>query len=82
MVLLNLNDKNNEDNYHNERMLAYTNPTDYDDDYKGLEHLFFDKESLINTLKSCGMKRIEFFYHAVADYGNAKFRFNISCVKS
>jgi len=81
LVLLDLNDKNYEDDYHNGRKLAYTNPADYYDNYKGLEHLFFDKENLINTLKLCGMKRIEFFHHAVADYGNAKFRFNIICVK-
>jgi len=81
LVLLDLNDKQYEDNYHNERMLAYTNPDDYYENYKGLEHLFFDKAKLVNTLELCGMDHIEFFLHAVADYGNAKFRFNVSCTK-
>ena len=81
-MLLDLSDKNHEDNYHNERMLAYTSPDDYYDIYKGLEHLFFDKASLIIKLKACGMTSIECFDHAVIDYGNANFRFNISCVKT
>jgi hypothetical protein len=82
LVLLDLNDKNHEDNYHSERMLAYTSSDDYYDTYKGLEHLFFDKASLVSKLKACGMTSIECFDHAVIDYGNAKFRFNISCVKT
>ena len=82
LVLLDLNDKNNEDNYHRERMQAYTSPDDYYDNYKGLEHLFFDKGNLVSKLKACGMTSIEYFDHAVTDYGNAKFRFNIICVKA
>jgi len=82
LVLLDLNDKNNEDNYHNERMLAYKNPNDYYENYRGLEHLFLDKGNLVSKLKACGMRSIEFFDHAIPHYGNAKFRFNISCIKA
>ena len=82
LVLLDINDKKKEGDYHNERMLAYRNPTEYYDTYKGLTHLFFDKAYLREILNKCGMKDIEIFPHAVADYGNSKFRFNIICTKT
>lgn len=63
-------------------MSAYTNLGDYFDNCKGLEYLVFDKRNLVSKLKACGITRIEFFEHAVTDYGNAKFRFNISSVKT
>tara|TARA_B100001989_G_C24498843_1_gene443686 strand:+ start:273 stop:983 length:711 start_codon:yes stop_codon:yes gene_type:complete len=81
LVLLDINDKKKEDDYHNERMLAYRNPAEYYKTYEGLSHLFFDKVHLRELLKKCGMKEIEMFPHAVADYGNSKFRFNIICTK-
>lgn len=62
-------------------MLAYRNPAEYYDTYEGLSHLFFDQVRLREILKKCGMKGIEMFPHAVADYGNSKFRFNIICTK-
>ena len=82
LVLLDINDKEKESIYHNERMLAYRNPTEYYEAYKGLSHLFFEKASLIEILKKCGMNQIEIFPHATADYGNSKFRFNIICTKN
>ncbi len=82
LVLLDINDKEKEDSYHNERMLAYRNPTEYYETYEGLSHLFFNKLNLIEILKKCGMNRIEIFPHAIADYGNSKFRFNIICIKT
>lgn len=81
LVLLDINDKEKENDYHNERMLAYRNPSEYYKTYEGLSHLFFDKVRLRKILKKCGMKEIEMFPHAVADYGNSKFRFNIICTK-
>ena len=82
LLLLDLNDQNSEDNYHRERMRVYSRPENYYENYRGLEHLFFDKGNLVAKLKACGMTSIEFFDHAVAEYGNAKFRFNISCIKA
>lgn len=82
LVLLDINDKEKEEDYHNERMLAYRNPAEYNETYEGLNHLFFDKANLIDILKKCGMNEIEIFPHAVADYGNSKFRFNIICRKT
>tara|TARA_B100000212_G_C27366981_1_gene530755 strand:+ start:747 stop:1457 length:711 start_codon:yes stop_codon:yes gene_type:complete len=81
LVLLDINDKEKEDDYHNERMLAYRNPAEYYKTYEGLSHLFFDRVRLKEILKKCEMKEIEMFPHAVADYGNSKFRFNIICTK-
>ena len=82
LVLLDINDKEKEEDYHNERMLAYRNPVEYYETYEGLNHLFFDKANLIDILKNCGMNEIEIFPHAVADYGNSQFRFNIICRKT
>ena len=82
LILLDLNDVNMEDTYHSERMREYKSPSDYAKNYKNLSHLFFDKQSLSNYLKSLGMSNIEFFPHAARDYGNSKFRFNLICTKA
>ena len=81
LVLLDLNDKNKEENYHKERMKAYRNPKEYFDAYEGLNHLFFNIDELKKTLKSFGMEHIEVFPHAINNYGNANFRFNLICKK-
>ena len=80
-VLLDINDKEKEEDYHNERMQTYENPDEYFNMYKGLRHLFFDKTYLKEIFKKCGMNGIEIFPHAVADYGISRFRFNIICTK-
>ena len=82
MILLDLNDVNMEDTYHSERMREYKSPADYAKNYKNLSHLFFNKKSLSQDLMSLGMSGIEFFPHAVRDYGNSKFRFNLICTKA
>ena len=81
LVLLDLNDKSKEENYHKNRMEAYRNPKEYYDTYKGLNHLFFKIEDLKKTLTYLGMQDIEIFPHAISDYGNASFRFNLICYK-
>ena len=80
-ALLDLNDADKEANYHNERMQSYINPEEYYQSYEGLNHLFFNIEDLKHFLRSCNMKNIEIFPHAVQEYGKAKFRLNISCKK-
>lgn len=81
LCLLDLNDKFFEATYHYERKLTYRIPEDYEKTYKGLEHLFFDKQELEDYLYSLGFSSVKFFPHAVKEYGNSKFRFNILAIK-
>ena len=81
-ALMDLPDEKHEATYHSERMKAYKDPCKYEDDYKDLYHLFFDKEGMIQYLESIGMENVKQFPHAVNSYGNARFRFNIICTKS
>ena len=78
---MDMNDVSKEKIYHKERMLAYKKPQEYEATYRGLDHLFFDKKSIEYLLTSLGMKNIEYFPHAVSEYGNSKFRFNLICTK-
>ena len=49
---------------------------------QGLDHMFYDKNDFLTTLESHGMCDIEFFPHAIPEYGNSSFRFNLICVKA
>ena len=60
---------------------SYKSITEYEKNYMGLNHLFFDKIELTSFLTNIGMSAFEFFPHKVSDYGNAEFRFNLSCKK-
>ncbi len=82
LLLMDLNDVNMKETYHADRMREYKSPTDYAKTYTNLNHLFFDKNSLSNRLETLGMSNIEFFPHAVHNYGNSKFRFNLICTKA
>ena len=81
LALMDLPDEKHEDTYHRERMKAYKDPSKYDSDYKGLRHLFFNKNGMIQYLESIGMKDVQLFPHVVNSYGNARFRFNIICTR-
>ncbi len=81
LALMDLPDEKHEDTYHRERMKAYKDPSKYDDDYKGLRHLFFNKKGMIQYLESIGMENVQLFPHVVSSYGNARFRFNIICTR-
>lgn len=82
LLLLDLNDVDMQYAYHSGRMREYKSPAEYAKNYENLNHLFFDKKSLSSHLDSLGMSRIEFFPHAISDYGNSKFRFNLMCTKT
>ena len=79
LVLLDINDAEFEANYHSERSKEYSSIEEYESNYKDLDHIFFEKKSLCNFLKSIGMKEIDFFPHCISSYGNSKFRFNLIC---
>ena len=61
LILLDLNDADMEDTYHSERMREYNSLLIMLKNYKNLSHLFFNKQSLSDHLKSLGMSSIEFF---------------------
>ena len=82
VALMDLNDEECEETYHSERAAAYRSPGEYASAYKGLEHLFFCKETLSSGLKSIGFDSVVFFPHWSESYGNRKFRFNLIARKS
>lgn len=81
IVLMDLNDDNFESSYHNQRRLSYPDPNKYDDDYRDLGHLFFNIDGVSDQLAALGFVDIKVFPHAVPEYGNARFRFNVSATK-
>ena len=81
LVLLDINDAIKEKTYHAERAKEYSSPEEYEENYQGLSHLFFDKIALTDFLSGIGMLDFEFFPHKVPEYGNSKFRFNLICKK-
>lgn len=81
LVLLDINDAKKEKTYHAERAKEYSSPEEYEANYQGLSHLFFDKIELTDFLNSIGMFGFEFIPHKVPEYGNSKFRFNLICKK-
>lgn len=81
LVLLDINDSKKEQTYYSGRAKKYCSREEYEKNYMGLNHLFFDKIELTSFLTNIGMSAFEFFPHKVSDYGNAEFRFNLSCKK-
>tara|TARA_B100000886_G_scaffold226631_1_gene157948 strand:+ start:9484 stop:10194 length:711 start_codon:yes stop_codon:yes gene_type:complete len=81
LCLLDINDKSKEESYHFERAKEYCSVEDYEKNYQGLNHLFFDKEELKIYLLELGFEDIQIFPHFNKSYGNQKFRFNIKATK-
>lgn len=77
IALLDINDALAEPTYHDDRRKNYTNPGEYDEKYKGHPHHFYCKEAVENYLIELGFVNIEFPTHAVPEYSNAQYRFNI-----
>ena len=81
LCLLDINDKSKEESYHFERAKEYSSVEEYQKNYQGLNHLFFDKEELKKYLSELGFEDIQIFPHSNKSYGNQKFRFNIKATK-
>ena len=79
--LMDICDKDKESIYHEERRKMYSDPSEYDRKYADLKHLFIDKTWLQDVLRSYNLTNIEFYPHAVAEYGNSEFRYNIYAEK-
>ena len=82
LCLLDINDKSKEDSYHFERAKEYTSVAEYEKNYQGLKHLFYDKDDLKIYLSELGFEKIQIFPHHNKSYGNRKFRFNIKATKA
>lgn len=50
---------------------------EYEEKYRGLDHLFFEREWFRDTLRSLGVSKMEIEDQRVHGYQNAQFRFNV-----
>jgi len=79
LVLMDINDVEHELTYDSARMNEYESPAEYNTKYDGLNHLFINKQRLLDYLSKIGMSEFVFFPHSVPSYGNSQFRFNLIC---
>ena len=49
----------------------------YEEKYRGLDHLYYDKGWLADTLRGCGLARTRVEDQAIPGYANAAYRFNV-----
>lgn len=81
IALLDINDSEVEKKYHNQRRESYSDPSEYDEKYRDHPHLFYDKAALDLKLKELGFRDLVYLKHAVPDYGNSQYRFNLIATK-
>lgn len=77
IALLDLNDASCAATYHDERKKNCNNPEEYEERYRDLPHLFFSKEKIGSHLSKLGFENVSFPKHAIPDYANSKYRFNV-----
>lgn len=75
IAILDVNDKEKEQEYHLIRSQGL-NDEEYNEKYKDLEHLFYEKEWFVNFANKNGLK-IDVFDQDFKEYGNSKLRFNV-----
>jgi SAM-dependent methyltransferase len=49
----------------------------YRERYEGLDHLYYDREWVADALRSCGVVGVRVADQDIANYDNARFRFNV-----
>jgi len=81
LILLDLNDEARKNEYYRDRLTAFPSRQAYEQYYAGLEHLHFDKKKLELILKKNSMIDITTFPHAVNNYNQSQYRFNMICTK-
>lgn len=79
--LLDLNDISHKSEYEKERSKLYDSMESYLDAYSGLDHLFFDKDSLVKVLSDIGFIDISIYISKDSGYLNSAYRFNIIAKK-
>jgi 2-polyprenyl-3-methyl-5-hydroxy-6-metoxy-1,4-benzoquinol methylase len=80
IAIFDINDKSKESLY-NETRIINMNKKIYKDKYKGLDHLFYDKDWFIAIAKELNCK-INIFDQTFVDYANSKLRFNVIMEKN
>ena len=75
IAILDIADKAKEDRYHQVRMDSMSQQ-EYQDRYRGLSHLFYDKDwfERIATDFNCS---VEIFDQTFEEYSNSELRFNV-----
>ena len=73
--IFDINDKDKKDEYHKIRM-GDMGEQEYKEKYKGLEHLFYEKNWFIEIAKEFNLK-ISVFDQTFEDYSNSNLRFNV-----
>ena len=76
IVILDINDKTKEQEYHQIRM-AEMDKKEYEEKYKGLEHLFYEKQWFEDIANEFNVKKIDIFDQTFENYTNSKLRFNV-----
>ncbi|MDE3153789.1 MAG: class I SAM-dependent methyltransferase [Acidobacteriota bacterium] len=49
----------------------------YEEKYRGLDHLYYEKTWLVDVLRACGLSRTHVEDQAIPGYANAAYRFNV-----
>jgi len=81
IAIYDLNDSEKESQYHDKRRLAYTEPKIYDDKYRELPHLFFNKNEITEILCKLGFYNIIYPVQSSLSYKNSELRFNVCATK-
>ncbi|KAB7691146.1 class I SAM-dependent methyltransferase [Plesiomonas shigelloides] len=82
LFLLDLNDQRKESDYHAERMSGYKTPHEYQQRYQHHPHQFYQQGLITEMLTARGCHSVTIFPHAVREYKNASFRFNVMATLS
>lgn len=77
LCLMDMNDRQFEAAYLDERRKMFATREEYESKYAGLSHLFFGRDELVASLHKAGFEAVEFFNHRVASYEPARYRFNL-----
>lgn len=75
IAIFDINDESKKDEYHAIRMGDMTK-AEYEEKYRGLEHLFYSKEWFVDLAKELSLKII-IFDQGFENYTNSKLRFNV-----
>lgn len=81
IVLMDLNNEDKKDSYHEFRYRKSKDPEKYKEKYEFHPHLFFNKDEFEANLIEAGFGLIEFFENPIKDYQNGQFRFNLIATK-
>ena len=79
--VLDVNDKQCEARFHEERSRLFGDPTAYAQKYADLPHMFYDKDQFCRMLREVGFEQVGPFPHDAKRYANRHFRFNVLAIK-